>query len=182
MKIPSIRTARLDLRPFTQGDADSLFLILQEKGILRYFPPNPNPLTRERAERLISSQLKHWQEHKLGWWAVEPRATNRLIGWCGLQFLQETEEIEVGFLTSRAFWGQGLTTEAARASLSYGFDKLGLQCIVGITHPENIASQRVLEKIGMKFTAKRRYFGMDCYRYSIDRMSRSNPRENHNCN
>jgi len=173
MRIPSITTARLFLRPFAPTDADSLFLILQEKEILRYFPPSPNPLTRERAERLISSQLNHWQEHKLGWWAVEPRATNRLIGWCGLQFLQETEETEVGFLISRAFWGKGLTTEAARASLSYGFDNLGLQRIVGITHPENIASQRVLEKIGMKFTTTAHYFGMDCYHYSIDRTSYS---------
>ena len=177
MRIPSIKTKRLILRPFTQGDADSLFLILQEKDILQYFPPSSSPLTRERAERLILNQLKHWEEHKLGWWAVEPRLANQLIGWCGLQFLPETEETEVGFLTSRAFWGQGLTTEAAKASLLYGFEKLGLKCIVGIAHPDNIASQRVLEKIGMAFRTKTRYFGMDCYRYSIKRTSRSNSKD-----
>jgi len=168
MRIPTNKTSRLVLRPFTMKDVDSLYQILQEKDILRYFP-NPNPPSRERVEQLISNQLKHWEEHKLGWWAVEPRFRKRLIGWCGLQFLPETEETEVGFLISRAFWGQGLTTEAARTSLLYGFEKLGLRCLVGIAHPENIASQCVLEKLGMSLTAKTRYFGMDCYRYSIER-------------
>ena len=146
----------------------TLYQILQEKDILRYFP-NPNPPSRKRVEQLISNQLKHWEEHKLGWWAVEPLFRKQLIGWCGLQFLPETEETEVGFLISRAFWGQGLTTEAARTSLLYGFEKLGLRCLVGIAHPQNIASQRVLEKLGMSLTVKARYFGMDCYRYSIER-------------
>jgi ribosomal-protein-alanine N-acetyltransferase len=168
MEIPTIKTLRLVLRPFTMKDVDPLHQILQEKDILRYFP-NPDPPSRERVEQLISNQLKHWEEHKLGWWAVEPLFRKRLIGWCGLQFLPETEETEVGFLVSRAFSGQGLTTEAARTSLLYGFEKLGLRCLVGIAHPENIASQRVLEKLGMSLTAKTRYFGMDCYRYSIER-------------
>ena len=170
MKIPAIKTTRLVLRPFTKKDVDPLYQILQEKDILRYFP-NPNPPSRERVEQLISNQLKHWEEHKLGWWAVEPRLRKHLIGWCGLQFLPETQETEVGFLISKAFWGQGLATEAAKASLLYGFDRLGLKSIVGITHPENVASQRVIEKLGMSLTAKTRYFGMECYRYSLDQES-----------
>jgi len=66
MKIPAIKTTRLVLRPFTKKDVDPLYQILQEKDILRYFP-NPNPPSRERVEQLISNQLKHWEEHKLGW-------------------------------------------------------------------------------------------------------------------
>jgi ribosomal-protein-alanine N-acetyltransferase len=120
-------------------------------------------------EQLVSKQLKHWEERKLGWWAVEPRFSRKLMGWCGLQYLPETEETEVGFLLGKSFWGQGFATEAAKASLRYGFEDLGLKRVVGITHPENIASQRVLLKLGMSFTVKTRYFGMDCYRYSIDR-------------
>jgi len=167
MEIPEIKTSRLILRPFKKEDVDPLHQILQEEDILRYFP-NPSPPSRERVERLISNQLRHWEEHHLGWWALEPRFKKQLIGWCGLQFLPDTEETEVGFLLSKAFWRQGLTTEAAKASLAYGFENLGLKCIVGIAHPENIGSQRVLEKLGMSLTVKTRYFGMDCYRYSIE--------------
>ena len=168
MEIPTIKTPRLVLRPFSMEDVDPLYQILHEEDILRYFP-NPNPPQRERVGQLIFNQLKHWRERKLGWWAVEPRFKKQLIGWCGLQFLPETEETEVGFLISKVFRGQGFTTEAAEVSLLYGFEKLGLRRIVGIAHPENMASQRVLEKLGMSFTAKTRYFGMDCYRYSIER-------------
>lgn len=177
MTIPTNKTTRLLLRPFAKKDIGPLYQILQEEDILRYFP-NPNPPSRERVERLISNQLKHWEEHELGWWAVQPHSRKQLIGWCGLQFLPETKETEVGFLVSKAFWGKGLATEAAKASLLYGFEKLRLQSIVGITHPENVRSQRVIEKLGMSLTAKTRYFGMDCYRYSIDRPNEiGEPRE-----
>jgi ribosomal-protein-alanine N-acetyltransferase len=119
-------------------------------------------------EQLISSQLKHWQEHRLGWWAVEPRFKKQLIGWCGLQFLPETEETEVSFLIGKLFWGQGFTRGSKGESASW-IRKIGLRCIVGITHPENLASQRVLEKLGMSFTAKTRYFGMDCESFRCQR-------------
>jgi len=105
MEIPTIKTPRLVLRPFSMEDVDPLYQILHEEDILRYFP-NPNPPQRERVGQLIFNQLKHWRERKLGWWAVEPRFKKQLIGWCGLQFLPETEETEVGFLISKVFWGQ----------------------------------------------------------------------------
>jgi RimJ/RimL family protein N-acetyltransferase len=166
LKIPIIKTSRLVLRPFTDKDVEPLFRILQEHDILRYFP-NPNPPSREQVEKLVSGQLRHWEEHKLGWWALD--FENQMIGWCGLQFLPETREIEVGFLISKVFWGQGLATEAARSSLLFGFQDLDLECIVGIVHHENVASQRVVQKLGMSFTVRTSYFGMDCYRYSIDK-------------
>lgn len=62
-----------------------------------------------------------------------------------------------------------MATEAGRASVRYGFEELQLASIVGIVHPENVASRRVLEKLGMKLMERRRYFEMDCYRYAIER-------------
>lgn len=170
MKIPTLTTARLTLRPFTETDVDTLHHILGEKDILRYFPKS-DPPSRERVERLIAHQLEHWDEHGRGWWAVEPHAEECLIGWCGLQYLPETGETEVGYLLSKAFWGRGLATEGAQASLQYGFEHLGLGIIIGITHPENIASQRVLEKAGLSFINRAHYFGMDCFRYAVERSS-----------
>jgi RimJ/RimL family protein N-acetyltransferase len=168
MSIPTIKTDRLVLRPFMEEDNEPLYHILQETDILRYFP-NPTAPSRERVQLLISNQLKHWEHHNLGWWAVESDVERKLIGWCGLQFLPETMEHEVGFLLSKSCWGKGLATKGAKASLLYGFGKLGLKTIIGITHPDNHRSQRVIEKLGMTLTARTRYFGMDCYRYSIDR-------------
>ncbi len=170
MSIPTLTTARLTLRAFTEADIDPLQRILSEEGILHYFP-RTDPPAHDRVERLIAHQLRQWEEHGYGWWAVELRSQNGLIGWNGLQFLPETGETEVGYLLGKPSWGQGLATEGARASLQYGFKHLGLKTIIGITHPENNASQRVLEKLGLSLTGPARYFDMDCFRFAIERSS-----------
>lgn len=168
IKIPTVATSRLILRAFTEEDFVPFHRVLSEKEILRYFPSS-SPPSREQVEKMVAGQLKHWAEHGYGWWAVEPRTGGKFIGWCGLQYLPETKEVEVAFLLAQGYWGRGLATEGARASLRYGFEELGLESIVGIVHPENEASRRVLEKLGMELVTEARYFGMDCYRYVIDR-------------
>jgi len=170
MKIPTLTTPRLTLRPFTEADAEPLHRILNEDGILRYFP-RPEPPDLARVQRLIAGQLRHWEEHGLGWWAVElrstseRRATGELLGWNGLQYLPDTEEVEVGYLLSRRRWGQGLATEGAQAALRFGIETLRLGSIIGVVHPENIASQRVLEKAGLTLINEADYFGMHVCRY-----------------
>ena len=158
------------LRPFTPNDAADLFHITNQPGIMQYFP-NPNPPTRERIDRLIKLQIEHWNQHGYGWWAVVFRDTNQLIGWCGLQYLPDTGEIEVGYLIDRHFWNQGITTAAAVASLKFGFLDLEIPVIIGITHPDNLASQRVLLKSGLAPTGPSHYFCMDCLRFSAERDS-----------
>jgi ribosomal-protein-alanine N-acetyltransferase len=170
MRIPTLTTRRLILRAFTTEDVDPLHRILGTTDILRYFP-NPGAPSLEKVEKLIFAQLRHWDEHGYGWWAVEPRSNKQLIGWSGLQFLPETDEVEVGYLLDQAFWGNGLATEAAQACLQYGFENLDVDSIIAIVHPENVASQRVIEKLGMSFVDQAHYFGMDCHRYSMERPS-----------
>ncbi len=166
MNTSTLTTQRLKLRPFTLDDVDPLYRILLDPDMLRYFPNSAQP-SRERVEKIVREQIKHWAKYSYGWWALEPITEPKLIGWCGLQYLPDTDEIEVGYLLDKAYWSQGLTTEAAQISLQYGFENLALEQIIGITHPDNIASQRVLEKIGLQFTGPNHYFGIDCYRYVI---------------
>ena len=167
MDIPTITTSRLSLRPFTLQDTDSLHQILGIPGVLKYFP-TPDPPEMDRVEMLIERQIKLWQDYGYGWWAVVPHAEQQLIGWSGLQYLPDTDEIEIGYLLSKPFWGNGLATESAIAGLNFGFDELSLREIIGIVHPENLASQGVLKKIGMKFVKKAHYFAMDCNLYKVN--------------
>jgi ribosomal-protein-alanine N-acetyltransferase len=90
-----------------------------------------------------------------------------LIGWNGLQYLPDTNEVEIGYLLARPFWGYGLALEGALPALKMGFSDFSLAEIVGIVHPENAASIRVLEKIGMSYTQATEYFGMRVRRYAI---------------
>lgn len=168
MKIPTITTTRLILRPFIEADAEPLNSILREKDILRYFP-NQNPPSLERVQKFITRQLDHWGEHKYGWWAVESITQEGLIGWNGLQFLPETGEVEIGYLLSRSYWGNGLATEGARAGLKFGFEAFSLERIIALVHPENKASIRVVEKLEMPFVDRAQYFGMFMNRYAMDR-------------
>ena len=164
--IPTIETERLWLRPFAPEDAPTMHQILNGPDVLKYFP-GPQTVTEAQVERMINRILAHWQEHGYGLWAVEERTTGALLGRCGLQLITETNEVEIDFILDPACWGQGFATEAGLASLKFGFEQLNLAEVVGIVHPENLASQRVLQKLGMQFAAATEYFGMAVHRYVI---------------
>lgn len=164
MSVPTIETKRLRLRPFNLEDSVPLHKMLEVEGVLQYFP-SPDPPHLERVEKLVQRQIDHWGQHGYAWWAVESQADNHLIGWSGLQYLPETDEIEIGYLLARPYWGTGLATEGALVGMNFGFEKLEISTIIGIVHPENLASQRVLEKIGLQFQEETEYFGMDCFKY-----------------
>ena len=166
--IPAITTSRIALRAYGEGDVSQLHQILLNPHVLRYFPAS-DPPTLEKVQRLVDKQQEHWQEHGYGWWALAMLDTDRLIGWCGLNFLPETGEVELKYLLAQEFWGKGIATEASRSSLLYAVTDTDLDLIIGLVHPENIASQKVLEKVGMSFLEQKQYFGMECLRYAIGR-------------
>ena len=164
MKIATVTTEHLNLRPFTTADAATMHQIINGKDVLQYFPGNQS-VTREQVQGMIKRINAGWQEKEYGLWAVELRSTNTLLGRCGLQYIAETDEVEIDFILDRNYWGRGFATEAGKASLQFGFNTLQLPMIVGIVHPENIASQRVLEKIGLQFVEETEYFGMACLKF-----------------
>ncbi|MBI3168859.1 MAG: GNAT family N-acetyltransferase [Chloroflexi bacterium] len=163
--LPSRATARLVLRPFTMADAEVLCEIVNEPDIFQYFPSKATWLL-EKCERYINYQTRHWENLGYGHWAVTLAETGQLIGWCGLEFLPDTKETEVGYLLSKPFWGRGYATEAANASVQFGKKDIRLQEIIGLTDPLNVASQKVLEKNGLVFTRKQIYFGMEMFRFA----------------
>ena len=164
-QIPQLQTRRLLLRGFTPDDAEPLRVILAEPNILRYFP-RTEPWSLAKVENWLELHWNHWLEHGFGWWAVSDRHNKQLLGWCGLCILDETGEVEVKYLLRTSSWGRGLATEAARQSLGYAFGEAGLSLVIGLTHPENIASQCVLEKIGLTFRNRAVYFNFDCLRFA----------------
>ena len=166
--VPTLTTARLTLRPFSPEDAPALHRMAATPGVMQYFP-TPEPPDLARVERIIARQLGEWEERGYAWWAVTLPVDDTLLGWCGLQYLPDTSETEVGYLLGRAWWGNGYATEAARASVDFGFEHFDFAEIIGITHPNNTASQNVLKKCGMHFTAATRYFNMDCFRFVVTR-------------
>lgn len=167
MNIPILETPDLVLRPWKLEDADALFHILQEADILNYFPPST--FTLEKTQNYINHQLKHWQERGYGHWAVTLKINGRVVGWDGLEYLPETDEDEVAYLLSHQVWGRGYATQAAQAAVRYGFETAGLGEIIGLVHPENSGSIRVLEKCGLTFVDRKVYWGLEMRRYRIEK-------------
>ena len=167
MTIPIARTDSLVLRPLQPTDAEVLLHIYQTEGVLQYFPTTtPPPL--ERVERFIAGQQEHWEKHGYGNWGIMPEGESQIAGWAGLQFLPELNDTEVGYLLAKPFWGRGYATKTARASIQFGFERCGLDYIIALVHPENLASRRVIEKCGMTYVETINLWGIDLMRHRID--------------
>ncbi len=168
MRIPTIETERLTMRGFTPDDLDRLAEVLSDPQVMRYMPGG-RPLSREKAKANLRFILRHWDEHGFGWWAIINRADARLTGWCGLTYVDELSETEVAYLFDRPYWGQGIGTEAAHASLRYGFEELKLDRIIALAVPENVGSWRVMEKNGLNFETRLHLWDLDLVKYGIAR-------------
>jgi len=109
------------------------------------------PWSEERSRRFVERQIALFDERGFCLWKLVPKEGDDLIGFCGLQPLPESPEIEIGWWLARAWWGRGLATEAARVALRDGFERVGLERIVSIAQPANTASIRIMRKLGMRF-------------------------------
>jgi [ribosomal protein S5]-alanine N-acetyltransferase len=151
-------TARLLLRPLMMDDAEALHRIHHEAGTWRYFPGSPLATVEEERAK-IEQLLGEYERNNHGLWAPVLRETGELIGRCGLmrRELDGAVEVELGYLLSPRFWGQGLASEAARAIRDHAFERRGFKRLVSIIAPENIASKRVAMAAGMRFSRQTRY-------------------------
>ena len=168
--VPQIETPRLLLRSWRDEDLDAYARMCADPEVMRYLP---STLTSEQSEQQIAKFVRHWEERGFGLWAVEIRETGAFAGFVGLQHSEDWPEgehkTEVGWRLDRSYWGQGLATEGALASLHYGFEDLGLERIISITLPENVASRRVMEKSGLSLRGEARWRGFDVVWYDISR-------------
>lgn len=167
--MPELETARLYLRPFEPGDLDALALMFADPEVMRFLPAGQG-ISRERTQAALSRYIESWETNGYGLYAVIEKSSSTLIGHCGLSQLDHTDEIELAYGLRRASWGKGYATEAARACLRFGFEELNLDRIVGIVVPENIASQRILEKLGMQYIREAEYYNLQVRYYELSRL------------
>ena len=102
-------------------------------------------------EEAIRERIENYDVYGYGRWATFLKNGMEFVGWAGLAYLPEFDEIDLGYRFLPAYWGMGIATEAALAILAYGFNELNLEKIIAIAMKENIGSIRVMEKIGMQF-------------------------------
>jgi [ribosomal protein S5]-alanine N-acetyltransferase len=154
-----LETDRLLLREFVQEDFAELFRMNRDKEIMQYVGDGATRNYEEQIDELDRLILNYKKRPGLGIWATLLKESNTFIGGSGLVYYDNTSEIEIGYRMLKEYWNQGYATEASKALLQYGFEQLGLKKIVSSAHTENIASRRVMEKIGLQFKDFRFHYG-----------------------
>lgn len=145
-----LETSRLIIRPALLEDAPNLFMLNSDPEVIRY-TGDSNFANINEAESLIRDRMfNQFQKFKMSRFTVQLK-DGTYLGWCGLKYHPETDEVDLGYRFMKRFWGQGFATESSKACLDYGFKNLNLSRIIAKAMPENIGSIKVLQKLGMTF-------------------------------
>jgi RimJ/RimL family protein N-acetyltransferase len=162
-----METERLWLREFDEGDVADFYALGSDPQVIRYTGADQLTSLEHALEVLRSRPIADYQQYGYGRWACILKTTGEFIGWAGLKYLKELPGVDMGYWLLPAHWGCGLATEAAAACVRYGFERLNLQCIIGLVDPANVASVRVLEKVGMNYIGPSDIYGGKFIRYEI---------------
>ncbi len=171
MTIPTLTTDRFVLRAFRESDVPALTALHSDPDVMRFLRPNGEIETRPRqAWDYMAVQMGHWLLKGYGKWALADRATDELIGRVGyFDPPYEWPGLELGWTLSRGVWGQGYATQAAQLALDWGFETLGTDEILSAINPDNSASIRVAERLGLTYVRDDQLQGMPCRLYALTR-------------
>lgn len=161
-------TTRLIIKKITPEDLPWLIELRKPEAVNRYLGGE----RMQNAEALTARLPFYLECHEkfgFGFSTMTLKSTGEMIGTSGLQPLEDTGEIEVGYNLAEKYWRQGFGYECAHAWLKYGFEKAGLQRIVAVAYPDNIGSWRIMEKCGMRYETTEKHYGSQCVFYAISR-------------
>ncbi|MBU2929602.1 GNAT family N-acetyltransferase [Winogradskyella psychrotolerans] len=170
MTFKNIVTKRLILRPITAQDVEDFFE-LDSNPKVHLFLGNTPVKTKEASEAMIADILQQYKTHGIGRLAMIEKRTHKFIGWSGLKYekhlRKEFNYYDLGYRLKEHYWGKGYATEAAIASLNYGFKDLKLKTIGAAADCNHIASNRILKKIGMQPSGTFTFEGDLCNWYEM---------------
>lgn len=161
-------TPRLILRHLTLDDVGDLAAIYADPIVMKFYP---SIRTYEQTKAAVERIVDTYKQHGFGLWATVHKADHKLIGRCGLipQLVDGQQEIEIGYLLAKEYWGKGLATEAASVIRDYGFEKTGRTRLISQIDPGNIASQRVALKVGLTYEKDTTMWNKTVRVYAIDK-------------
>jgi ribosomal-protein-alanine N-acetyltransferase len=163
-----LETRRLTLRRFMEDDLDALSVLMSDAQFMQF---SLGPYSRDQTAVFLERVFAGYRDQVPSQFAATVRAENKLIGYCGFfrQMVDGVEEIEIGYRLDSKYWGRGLATEAAQAVRDHAFSDLGLDHVISLIHPDNIASRRVAEKNGMSVEKETVFRGFPTIVFGIRR-------------
>ena len=161
-----LETARLKLRLFTPDDVRVMYNLSTDPEVMKY-ADTPVRNIEEAKKRLEQGPLADYKNYGYGRFAVELKETGEVIGFCGIKYLPEIDLAEVGYRYLKKHWGRGIGTEAAEVCVSFARDDLKIEKLIALIMPENVASIRVAEKLGMTKGPLIHIYGLDALQYEM---------------
>lgn len=155
-----MHTENLYLRHFTLDDAEEYWPLVSLPEVLRYTGEQPQATLDDVRQILLNRPMRDYLIHGFGRMACIEKSTGRLVGFSGLKYLDDFQEVDIGYRFLPDCWGKGYATESARMLMRYGEREYGISRIVGLVQPENFASIKVLKKLGLCF--EREVFPDNC--------------------
>lgn len=163
-----VETERLVFRRFTLDDLPQLIEHRSDPEVNKFLG-GPERQNADALATRIRFYMSCYETHGFGMCPMIWKETGEMIGAAGLQPLENTREIEVGYSLVKSFWGLGLGTEAARGWMDFGFRAKGLERIVAVSDLDNRASQHIMEKLGMKFEKTEVHYEIECAFHAISK-------------
>ena len=155
-----IDTGRLLLRRFTTDDLEAFYQLGSRPEIIRYAQSTPLASREQALEFMKAAPFHDYATYGYGRFACVWKATGDVIGFSGVKYVPEIEDTELGYRFLPEYWGMGLATEAGAASIEFARSTLGLGRLVAMVHPDNVASARVVIKLGFSVERRLRYSGL----------------------
>jgi RimJ/RimL family protein N-acetyltransferase len=164
-----LETDRLVLTTWQSSDWTEFRPIATDPEVMRYITGGL-PWTDEQIQGFVGRQVSLYSDRNFCRWKLLRKPVRELIGFCGVGFWRDAPDPEIGWWLARRCWGQGLATEAARTALEHAFEHAGLERIISIARPENTASTRIMEKIGLTRECEFDSEDLRLVRYAINRV------------
>ena len=162
-----LETNRLVIAEWLPEDWADFRPIASDPDVMRYIGRG-EPWSDDHIRRFVNTQIQRSAACGFCLWKLSEKASRSLIGFCGLQHLSRTGEIEIGWWLAKSSWGKGLAAEAGRAVLHHAFEGVCLRRVVAIAQPPNRASLRVMQKLGMKYERDLLREGIQVVLYSME--------------
>jgi RimJ/RimL family protein N-acetyltransferase len=153
MPSPVLETERLVLWPLSGRDLAAMYQVFNDPAVRRYLFDD-RPVSLDTARAVLRASARDFPERGVGLFGVRLRGSEDLVGLCGLRWEEGLGEMEIMYCLVPELWGRGLATEAARACLRFAFEEAGLERVMGGADEPNVASLRVIERLGMRFVGR----------------------------
>lgn len=175
-------TERLILRELLPSDVDGMFELDSDPEVHKYLG-NKIVTDKNQIAEVIDFVRQQYIDNGIGRWAVIEKSTNDFIGWAGLKYVTELTNgrknyYDLGYRLIRKYWGKGIATETAITSLDYAFNELKADEVYAAASCENIASNKILQKVGLSFIETFYYEDIKCNWYKIDKNNYENKKPN----